>query len=117
MLEMLGNDVFVAEIARQGVWAILYVATILYTLHEARRQGQIASQREERMREENIQIRNESRERENKLTTFITEITKQFERLATGVERLTMDVDEIKDELKLRRLHRKINDDIKKGDD
>lgn len=116
MLEMLGSEVFIAEIARQGVWAILYVATILYTLHEARRQVEIANQREERMREENLQIRNESRERENKLTSFITDITKQFERLATGVERLTMDVDEIKDELKLRKLHRKTKDEENGGE-
>ncbi|WP_167492674.1 MULTISPECIES: hypothetical protein [Lysinibacillus] len=40
--------------------------------------------------------------RESTLTNFINDITKQFERLATGVERLTLDVDDIKDELKLK---------------
>ena len=102
-MELLANQAVIAEIGKQGLWAILYVSLFLYTLKEARRQQDEAAERENRLREEYHELRNESRERENKLTSFITDISRQFERLATGVERLTMDVDEIKDELKLRK--------------
>lgn len=96
MESLFGGDVLLAEAAKQGLWAILYVTLFVYTLMESRR-------RENRLRSDYESLRGESRDRENKLTSFITDITKQFERLATGVERLTLDVDEIKDELRLRR--------------
>ena len=116
MLEIFNSEVFVKEVARQGIWAILYVGTVLYTLYELRRQMDVAAKREESMRQENLQIRNEAMSRENKLTTFISDITKQFERLATGVERLTMDVDEIKDELKLRKVKSEMDEKKSGGD-
>jgi hypothetical protein len=96
MLEMFGGDVVLAEAAKQGLWAILYVTLFIYVLTESKR-------RENRLRDDYNELRNESRERENKLTDFIHDISKQFERLARGVERLTLDVDEIKDELRLRK--------------
>ncbi|WP_163530907.1 BhlA/UviB family holin-like peptide [Halobacillus ihumii] len=96
------NEVLIAEAAKQGVWALLYVALFAYTLKENRRQQEIAKEREDRLRSEYHEVRRESLERENKLTEFITTISQQFERLATGVEKLTEDVDEIKDELHLR---------------
>lgn len=103
---LVGSDVIVAEVAKQGLWAVLYVSLFFYTLRESKR-------REDRLREDYQQLRTENRERENKLTTFLTDITKQYERLATGVERLSVDVDEIKDELKIRkeieRLHEERN--------
>lgn len=103
MIDVFGGNVLLAEAAKQGLWAILYVTLFVYTLRESRRQQEIGKEREDRLRNEYHELRNESRERENKLTMFINDITKQYERLATGVERLTLDVDEIKDELKLRR--------------
>lgn len=96
MYEFLGGDVLLAEAARQGLWAILYVSLFVYTLKESKR-------REERLRNDYMELKEESRDRENKLTTFIVDITKQYERLATGVEKLSVDVDDIKDELKLRK--------------
>lgn len=101
MVDLFGGDVLIAEAAKQGLWAILYVSLFVYTLRESKR-------REDRLRDDYNELRKESRERENKLTSFITEITRQYERLATGVERLTIDVDEIKDELKLRREKQKL---------
>lgn len=94
MATIFGGDALLAEAAKQGLWAILYVSLFVYTLYESKR-------REKRLRDDYESLREESRDRENKLTTFITDITNQYERLATGVERLTLDVDEIKDELKL----------------
>lgn len=102
MVDLLGGDVILAEAAKQGLWAILYVTLFVYVLRESKR-------REDRLRDDYNELRNESRERENKLTKFINEITRQYERLATGVERLTIDVDEIKDELKLRKERDKQN--------
>ena len=112
MVEMLGGDVLFAEAAKQGLWAVLYISLFVYTLKESRRQEEIARQREDKLREEYQELRKESRERENMLTNFINDISRQYERLATGVERLTVDVDEIKDELKLRRQKRE-----KRGED
>lgn len=103
MIEMIGGDVLLAEAAKSGLWAILYVSLFVYTLKESRRQQEVAKERENRLREEYQELRHESRDRENKLTSFITDITKQYERLATGVERLTMDVEEIKVELRNRK--------------
>ena len=92
-MELIGSEVLVAEATKQGLWAVLYVSLYVYTLFESKR-------RENQLRDDYIQLRDESRSREDKLTDFITEITKQYERLATGIDRLTFDVDEIKDEIK-----------------
>lgn len=102
-MEIIYSENLLAEAAKQGLWAILYVSLFVYTLRESRRQQDLAKARENRLREEYQDLRHESQKRESKLTNFINEITKQFERLATSVERLTLDVDEIKDELKLRK--------------
>ena len=91
-----------AEVAKQGLWAVLYVTLFFYTLRESKR-------REERLRDDYKQLQDENREREHKLTSFLTDITKEFERLATGFERLTIDVDEIKDEIKIRKEVERIN--------
>jgi len=99
MVDLFGGDVLLAEATRQGLWAVLYVSLFVYTLKESKR-------REERLRNDYNELREESRERENKLTAFILEITKQYERLATGVEKLSIDVDDIKEELKLRKENR-----------
>ena len=95
-------EVIFAEVAKQGLWAVLYVTLFLYTLRESKR-------REERLRDDYVQLQNDNRDRENKLTSFLTDITKEFERLATGFERLTVDVDEIKDEIKIRKEVERIN--------
>jgi hypothetical protein len=95
-MDLFGGGTLVAEAAKQGLWAILYVTLFIYVLTESKR-------RENRLRDDYNELRNESRERENKLTEFIHDISKQFERLARGVERLTLDVDEIKEELRLRK--------------
>lgn len=95
-MDLFGGGTLLAEAAKQGLWAILYVTLFIYVLTESKR-------RENRLRDDYNELRNESRERENKLTDFIHDISKQFERLARGVERLTLDVDEIKDELRMRK--------------
>ena len=101
-MEIVQSGELLREAAKQGIWAILYVSLFVYTLRESRRQQDLAKARENHLREEYQEIRQESLKRESKLTNFINDITKQFERLATGVERLTLDVDDIKDELKLK---------------
>lgn len=102
-MDVFTSQTLLAEAAKQGLWAILYISLFIYTLKESRRQENIAKEREDRLREEYNELRKESRERENMLTTFINDITRQYERLATAVERLSYDVDDIKDELKLRK--------------
>lgn len=107
---IVGQETLFAEAARQGLWAVLYIALFVYTLKESRRREEEAKQRENNLRQEYNQLRKESHERENLLMNFINDITKQYERLATAVERLTYDVDEIKDELKLRNRGEKRHD-------
>lgn len=92
-MDLFGSEVLIAEATKQGLWAVLYVSLYVYTLFESKR-------RENQLRDDYNKLRDESRSREDKLTEFITEITKQYERLATGIDRLTLDVDEIKDEIK-----------------
>lgn len=96
------SEAFMTEIMQQGIWAVLYVTLFVYTLRESRRQQDVAEKRETLLKREQEEFRREGYARESKLMDFINETTKQYERIATGVERLTMDVDEIKDELKLR---------------
>jgi len=99
----LSSDAFLSEVMQQGVWAVLYVTLFVHTLKESRRQQEVAKVREDVMKKEYQELRHESYERESKLMSFINETTKQYERIATGVERITMDVDDIKDELRLRK--------------
>ncbi|MFT4413175.1 BhlA/UviB family holin-like peptide [Fredinandcohnia humi] len=66
----------------QGLWAVLFVSLYLYQLHE------------------NRQTRQEARQREEQLTTFISDITKQFEALAKQYERMSDDIQEIKMEIR-----------------
>ncbi|WP_033829087.1 BhlA/UviB family holin-like peptide [Bacillus andreraoultii] len=102
-MDVFASQSLLAEAAKQGLWAVLYITLFIYTLKESRRQENNAKEREDRLREEYNELRKESRERENMLTTFINDITRAYERLATAVERLSYDVDDIKDELKLRK--------------
>lgn len=95
------DGTLLAEAAKNGLWAVLYVSLYIYTLREARRQEMNARERENKLREEYNQFREESRERENKLQAFINEMTKQYERITLAVERLTLDVEDIKHEIKL----------------
>lgn len=99
---LMSSEAFISEIMQQGIWAVLYVTLFVYTLRESKRQQEVAKEREDAMKKEYQELRHESHDRESKLMNFLNETTKQFERLATGVERLTLDVDEIKDELRLR---------------
>lgn len=62
----------------QGIWAALFIFLFMYQLRE------------------NKASRDESKLREDKLITFINEISKNFERLAAQYGRLTEDVDYIK---------------------
>lgn len=101
MLEMISGDLM-AEAAKQGLWAILYISLFVYTLKESRRQETNATQREQRIQKEFLEFREDCRKRETTLTTFINDITKQYERLAVAVERLSVDVDDIKDEIKIK---------------
>lgn len=100
-MDIFGSGTLLAEAAKQGLWAILYVSLFVYTLKESRRQETVAKERENRLRDEYNELRKESRERENMLTAFINDITRQYERIAFAVERLSNDVDDIKDEIKL----------------
>ncbi|MCW2278749.1 BhlA/UviB family holin-like peptide [Heliophilum fasciatum] len=75
-------DTLVSEALKQGVWAGLFVSLYVYQLQEGRRQ------------------QNESRGREDKLTAFLSEMSKQFESLARQYERLSDDVQEIKNEIR-----------------
>lgn len=99
MLQTMGGDVMLAEAAKQGLWAILYVSLYAYTLWESRRQQEVSKEREDKLRQEYQMLREESRERENKLTDFIHNISRQFERLATQYEKIAEDVQEIKVDL------------------
>lgn len=99
MFDLFGGDALLAEAAKQGLWAILYLSLFVYTLRESRRQQDIAKERENRMREEYQELRHESGERENKLTEFIHTMGRQFERLATQYEKIAEDVKEIRIEL------------------
>lgn len=101
MVEAFSGEIL-SEAAKQGLWAILYVALFIYTLKESRRQEVNAYNREERIHKDFTKFREECQKRERMLTDFINDITKQYERLAVAFEKLTYDVDAIKDELKLR---------------
>lgn len=110
---MVEYQTLLTEATKQGLWAILYVTLFIYTLKESRRQQVIAKEREERLRAEYQELRKEGRDRENKLTDFINDISRQFERLANQYERISDDVQDIKVELG----NKQDKNKDKKGDD
>ena len=65
----------------QGVWAALFIFLFIYQLRDSKIS------------------REESRQREDKLVTFINEMSKNFENLAAEYCRLATDVDYIKVEI------------------
>ena len=68
----------------QGIWAALFVTLYVYQLRESRR------------------ILDESKSREERLMSFLDDITKQFDRLSWQFERIAKDVEEIKSDLRRR---------------
>lgn len=107
---ILASEPFISEVIQQGIWAIMYVSLFVYTLRESKRQQEVTAKRENDLREEYRVFREEGYQREQNLMSFINETTKQYERIATSVERLSMDVDEIKDELHIKGKKKKTND-------
>lgn len=93
------DDILLAELTKQGLWAILYVTLFIYTLRENRRYQEVSKERENQLRSEYHALRSESREREEQLTQFIHSISQQFERLAVQYEKIAKDVQEIKIDL------------------
>lgn len=67
--------------ASQGLWAALFIFLFVCQLREGK------------------QAREESRVREDKLNDFISNMSKNFEKLATGYSQLAKDVDYIKVEI------------------
>lgn len=65
----------------QGVWAAMFIFLFIYQLRESKT------------------TRDEARVREDKLVTFITDMSKNFENLAAEYCRLATDVDYIKVEV------------------
>ena len=114
MESLLFSEAVVTEVIQQGIWAILYVSLFVYTLRESKRQQEISKSREDELRREYKEFREEGYSREQKLMKFINDTTAQYERIATGVERLSLDVDEIKDELFIRRERRKAEEEWKR---
>lgn len=71
-----------AEALSQGLWATLFVSLYLYQLQESRR------------------LQTEAKLREDKLTDFLIDVSKQFEILALQYQKLSGDVQEIKVEIR-----------------
>lgn len=67
--------------AQQGLWALLFISLYFYQLRESGRRE------------------NESKDREDKLTSFLIEISKQFEGLVKQYENIAQDVQDIKLEI------------------
>ncbi|BAF60355.1 predicted membrane protein [Pelotomaculum thermopropionicum SI] len=63
---------------KEGLWAVLFVTLFVYQLRESRRLQDVA------------------KEREDRLTALINDITKQLETLATKYERMSYDLQEIR---------------------
>lgn len=104
---ILANEPIMSEILQHGIWATLYVLLFVYTLRESRRQQDIAKKREEELRQEYRECREEERQREQKLTLFIHESMKQYEQISASVEHLSKDVEGIKTEIRLNYKHLK----------
>jgi len=75
------NEQVIELATKQGIWAILFISLYYYQLRENRRRE------------------TESLEREQKILTFISDITKQFEGLVKQYEHLSEDVQEIKESI------------------
>jgi F0F1-type ATP synthase membrane subunit b/b' len=65
-----------------GIFAVLFVSLFYYQLKESRR------------------LLDKAETREDKLTGFLTDITKQFEKLANQYDGICEDLSEMKQELK-----------------
>jgi len=76
------EDIIIKEAIQQGLWATLFVSLYLYQLSQARENDK------------------RSQSREDKLTTFITDMSRQFETLTRSYERLSEDVKDIRDKLR-----------------
>ncbi|MTV47858.1 hypothetical protein GJ688_02520 [Heliobacillus mobilis] len=76
------EETLLTKAVEQGIWALLFVSLYLYQLQDSRR------------------LQFDAKERENKLTDFLRDITRQFELLAKQYERLSDDVQEIKSEIR-----------------
>ncbi|WP_092474325.1 BhlA/UviB family holin-like peptide [Desulfotruncus arcticus] len=63
---------------KEGLWAVLFVSLYYYQLRESRR------------------LQDEAKQREDKLTAFIHDITKQFELLTEQYRKIADDVNDIK---------------------
>lgn len=75
------EELLINVASNQGVWATMFIFLFLYQLKE------------------NRVAREEAREREGKLTDFISNISKSFEALTKQYDRLSDDVDFIKVEI------------------
>lgn len=74
---------------KEGVWAVLFVSLYYYQLKESRR------------------LQEDAKQREDKLTAFIHDITKQFEGLTEQYQRMANDVNDIKCSVTIRKEGRK----------
>lgn len=63
---------------KEGLWAVLFVSLYYYQLRESRR------------------LQDEAKAREDKLTEFMHDLTKQFEALAKQYEKIATDVNDVK---------------------
>lgn len=73
---------FLPQLMKEGVFAFLFVFLLWHQIQENKRQGDI------------------SREREDKLTTFLEGMKNEFTKLVTQYEKLSEDVEDIKQEIK-----------------
>lgn len=86
----MGLEETVARYAiKEGLWAILFVSLYYYQLKESRR------------------LQDEAKQREDKLTAFIHDITKQFEALADQYKCMAEDVNDIKHVITIKKEARK----------
>lgn len=79
LTEMAGNN---------GIWATLFITLFLYQLKENKT-----------ARVESQNLLEQAHERENKLVSFLNEMSRNFEKLTSQYERLADDVDFIKVEI------------------
>ncbi len=75
----MGNETTIFQYAfKEGLWAVLFVSLYYYQLKESRR------------------LQEEAKQREDKLTSFIHDITKQFAILTQQYKNIAQDVNDIK---------------------
>ncbi|MZP28678.1 hypothetical protein GTO91_02955 [Heliobacterium undosum] len=77
-------DKLISVALEQGLWAALFVSLYLYQLNDSRR------------------LQSEAKVREDKLTDFLKDVSRQFEVLAKQYEKLSCDVQEIKIDIRER---------------